>query len=238
MFCGNCGTNIPDDSIFCGICGWKVPGTAENQNVNAQKEEDDVHKIAAELVEEEFGSKKCPNCGKPVENDWLTCPFCKSNLSQDCHCGKCGKKLDSNWEICPFCGFSVKQNGNSYINEKMLQQPVNHEQIVPAKKKIHIVFNILSVLFTCSGLIGISYSTNEILSTTTGMLEFYISLGLSSIFIGECAFILASASCIAAGIIFSIISLYIKRSKAYFIFCIIYFSLTLLWYLFLTLSFF
>ncbi len=44
----------------------------------------------------------CPNCHKPVEPDWMFCPYCHTQLKKQCV--SCGKLLDLEWDICPYCG--------------------------------------------------------------------------------------------------------------------------------------
>ena len=56
MFCKNCKSEIPDDSIFCQECGAKV-------------ERDDK------------GPKTCPKCGNAVEEGDLFCMACGEPLS-------------------------------------------------------------------------------------------------------------------------------------------------------------
>ena len=56
MFCKNCKSEIPDDSIFCQECGAKV-------------ERDDE------------GPKTCPKCGNAVEEGDMFCMACGEPLS-------------------------------------------------------------------------------------------------------------------------------------------------------------
>jgi RNA polymerase subunit RPABC4/transcription elongation factor Spt4 len=44
----------------------------------------------------------CPSCHKPVEPDWLFCPYCHTQLKKQCV--SCGKPLERDWDICPYCG--------------------------------------------------------------------------------------------------------------------------------------
>jgi RNA polymerase subunit RPABC4/transcription elongation factor Spt4 len=43
----------------------------------------------------------CPNCRSVVEKDYLLCPECNWDLKTSCK--SCGKPLDLNWRTCPYC---------------------------------------------------------------------------------------------------------------------------------------
>jgi RNA polymerase subunit RPABC4/transcription elongation factor Spt4 len=43
----------------------------------------------------------CPACYKPVEHDFLICPYCMKKLRKSCV--ECGKALKLNWGVCPYC---------------------------------------------------------------------------------------------------------------------------------------
>jgi RNA polymerase subunit RPABC4/transcription elongation factor Spt4 len=43
----------------------------------------------------------CPSCFKPVESDFLICPYCMKKLRKSCV--ECGKALKLNWQVCPYC---------------------------------------------------------------------------------------------------------------------------------------
>jgi len=45
---------------------------------------------------------KCPNCGAPIKENWLVCPYCHTRLKKECV--YCGKPLELDWDICPYCG--------------------------------------------------------------------------------------------------------------------------------------
>ena len=46
-------------------------------------------------------SSFCPACGKPVESDFLICPYCLEKLKQACP--ECNRALQMNWTVCPYC---------------------------------------------------------------------------------------------------------------------------------------
>ncbi len=43
----------------------------------------------------------CPACGKPVNYDYLICPYCRKKLKTPCI--NCGKPLNMDWKVCPYC---------------------------------------------------------------------------------------------------------------------------------------
>jgi RNA polymerase subunit RPABC4/transcription elongation factor Spt4 len=43
----------------------------------------------------------CPGCRSVVEKDYLLCPECGFDLRAPCR--SCGKPLDLNWRTCPYC---------------------------------------------------------------------------------------------------------------------------------------
>lgn len=43
----------------------------------------------------------CPSCCKPIEKDFLICPYCRRRLKKSCP--SCAKALHTSWAICPYC---------------------------------------------------------------------------------------------------------------------------------------
>ncbi len=43
----------------------------------------------------------CAACLKPVDRDFLICPYCMKKLKKQCT--ECGKALKLNWSVCPYC---------------------------------------------------------------------------------------------------------------------------------------
>ncbi len=44
----------------------------------------------------------CPTCGKPVQDDFVVCPYCGTQLKRSCP--SCGRAVDVNWNVCAYCG--------------------------------------------------------------------------------------------------------------------------------------
>ena len=56
---------------------------------------------AAELRVRQLSELSCPNCGYPVEKNYLRCPNCQRRLKDPCQ--SCGKPVDPRWSLCPHC---------------------------------------------------------------------------------------------------------------------------------------
>ena len=46
----------------------------------------------------------CPQCRRPVDEDWMVCAYCSYALRQPC--GACERLLMNAWRHCPYCGAS------------------------------------------------------------------------------------------------------------------------------------
>jgi len=49
----------------------------------------------------------CPNCNRPVEAEWKSCPFCQTELQLASTCPQCRKTVESEWKVCPYCGVKL-----------------------------------------------------------------------------------------------------------------------------------
>jgi RNA polymerase subunit RPABC4/transcription elongation factor Spt4 len=52
-------------------------------------------------------ARTCPECGEPVQADWMACPFCGAELPTEPVCPQCGKPVKEGWKKCPHCGASL-----------------------------------------------------------------------------------------------------------------------------------
>lgn len=56
--------------------------------------------------------KKCPQCEKPVQKKWQSCPFCGSPLTPQkpkwSKCPNCNSEVDADWDYCPECDTKLK----------------------------------------------------------------------------------------------------------------------------------
>lgn len=49
--------------------------------------------------------RPCPNCGEPIDSQYVLCPHCKTQFSK--LCPRCSKHLKLTWSICPYCAEEV-----------------------------------------------------------------------------------------------------------------------------------
>jgi len=54
------------------------------------------------LLQELEAHKACPTCKRRVQDDFLLCPSCRTQLKEPCR--GCGKPLAYAWIACPYCG--------------------------------------------------------------------------------------------------------------------------------------
>ena len=53
------------------------------------------------LLSELQSVSACPNCRRPVQDDFTVCAFCATAVKQGC--GRCGRQLRLTWRVCPYC---------------------------------------------------------------------------------------------------------------------------------------
>lgn len=59
--------------------------------------------LEAEAVLSELAERQsCPTCVRPVKDDYLVCPACRTRLKEPCDA--CGRALNRAWLACPGCG--------------------------------------------------------------------------------------------------------------------------------------
>jgi len=54
------------------------------------------------LLQDMEGLALCPQCQRLVGEDFLFCPYCRTQLRLAC--AECGRAVDVRWAICPYCG--------------------------------------------------------------------------------------------------------------------------------------
>ena len=53
-------------------------------------------------------SQACPNCGSPVQPDFILCPNCGTSLKRSCP--SCHKAVNVDWIACPYCGAALGES--------------------------------------------------------------------------------------------------------------------------------
>ena len=93
---------------------------------------DDIHERELEIQakETELSNKgaRCPSCLKPVESDFLICPYCMKKLKKQCV--SCDKPLKMAWSVCPYC--KTKQQASAAGTEAGAPLPPRPRRSRPA----------------------------------------------------------------------------------------------------------
>jgi RNA polymerase subunit RPABC4/transcription elongation factor Spt4 len=61
----------------------------------------------------------CPGCQQYVEDDWVFCPNCRTELRDNCIA--CDQLIDLRWEICPFCGTEQYEDEDDALPAPVIQ---------------------------------------------------------------------------------------------------------------------
>lgn len=61
----------------------------------------------------------CPGCQQYVEDDWVFCPNCRTELRDNCIA--CDQLIDLRWEICPFCGTEQYEDEDETLGAPVMQ---------------------------------------------------------------------------------------------------------------------
>ncbi len=61
----------------------------------------------------------CPGCQQYVEDDWVFCPNCRTELRDNCIA--CDQLIDLRWDICPFCGTEQYEDEDAPLPEPVIQ---------------------------------------------------------------------------------------------------------------------
>lgn len=82
------------------IFGWLIYLVVRPPEFADDARERDLE-IRAKEVALERDLETCPACHKPIEGDFLICPYCMRKLRKQCV--ECGRALKLNWNVCPYC---------------------------------------------------------------------------------------------------------------------------------------
>jgi Double zinc ribbon len=69
--------------------------------------ERDLEMRSSELRVRQLQEQSCPNCGFPIERNYLRCPSCRVRVKDPCE--SCGKPIDPRWSLCPYCETPVRR---------------------------------------------------------------------------------------------------------------------------------
>jgi RNA polymerase subunit RPABC4/transcription elongation factor Spt4 len=54
------------------------------------------------ILSELYTASACPDCRRPVQDEFVACPYCQTSLKEAC--ADCGRLLAHAWRHCPYCG--------------------------------------------------------------------------------------------------------------------------------------
>ena len=82
-----------------------ITGTFRNINspvkftTASDREEQELDMALRERQLAQYGT--CPQCGAPIEKDFVVCPVCDTQVRNVCP--SCHRPLDAHWKVCPYC---------------------------------------------------------------------------------------------------------------------------------------
>jgi RNA polymerase subunit RPABC4/transcription elongation factor Spt4 len=82
------------------IAGWVVYLVIRPPETAHDAREQDLE-IRAKEVALARDYETCPACYRPVEKEFLVCPYCMKKLKKPCV--ECGRALRLSWNVCPYC---------------------------------------------------------------------------------------------------------------------------------------
>lgn len=109
MYCGNCGTRLPDDTKFCQICG------------SAQENTRLARRVIEYVTETDAGDRVCRRCGSALRPGAAFCGTCGQQLPEKITyrmplCTVCGTKLPLSAPACTFCSTPYRVDDDGYID--------------------------------------------------------------------------------------------------------------------------
>lgn len=66
------------------------------------------------LAQELTSIPMCPECARPVRDEFIFCPDCGTSLRRTC--GSCGRLVDADWQVCAFCGHDLPNRSAASAN--------------------------------------------------------------------------------------------------------------------------
>lgn len=103
--CPGCGNPLKPGVQFCGKCGHGLR-TEEEPREQPADEEAVQEEVEPAQPAVEAGTGSCSKCGKPLEEDWQSCPYCGAQAANGCP--QCGGDVEPDWVACPYCGAKLE----------------------------------------------------------------------------------------------------------------------------------
>lgn len=86
--------------LIFNVFGWVIYLVIRPPEYTADARERELE-IRAKEISLQRDLETCPACYKPVEKDFLICPYCMKKLRKSCI--ECEKPLQLKWNVCPYC---------------------------------------------------------------------------------------------------------------------------------------
>jgi len=126
--------------IGCATLASFIPymGTAVYAIVRPPEFLEDAHEReleirAAELRVRQLTEHSCPDCGFPIEKNFLRCPDCQRRLKHPCP--SCSRPVDPKWALCPYCEETLPAAQKSRRRRAEGQKEPREERRPPRKKQ-------------------------------------------------------------------------------------------------------
>ena len=85
--------------VVFNLPGFLIYLLVRPQQTMAQQYENSLEEA---MILQDLGKQlACPRCKRAVEDEFLICPFCRTQLRRPC--GHCGHPLNALWKACPYC---------------------------------------------------------------------------------------------------------------------------------------
>ncbi len=121
------------------------------------------------LVRSSYPDLKCPQCGTPVRESYVSCPQCGARLKASCP--NCSAPVEPDWKVCPRCTSPLSQETSN------IQTPVRKKDrglwvvlavvvIVPLAVLLFALFSFTSLAPSSGGGGVPSLPTDEYLAMT------------------------------------------------------------------------
>lgn len=120
------------------------------------------------LVRGSYPDLKCPQCGAPVRETYVSCPQCGARLKASCP--NCSAPVEPDWKVCPRCASPLSQD------KPNIQTPVRKKDrglgvvlavviLVPFALLLMAIFSLTAI--SSSGVTGVTTMfTDEYLALT------------------------------------------------------------------------
>lgn len=120
------------------------------------------------LVRGSYPDLKCPRCGAPVRESYVSCPQCGTRLKASCP--NCSAPVEPAWKVCPQCASPLSHD------DPNIQTPIRKKDrglgvvlavvvIVPLAVLLIVLFSFTALTAKPSGGTGVAFiSTDEYLA--------------------------------------------------------------------------